>query len=383
MTGARPSIRVLRVVGSALLLVLAPGASCGVAHEAVAAPDSASWAVAPEPLWRIGDASGPAPYLLDRVFSGLITGHGAALIGNSGTREIRRFDSAGAFVSATGRQGAGPGEFRSINWMSRFRGDSILVFDLRSQRFSVITPRGTFVRSFQNGGFGGPAFPRGVFPDGAVLIGVEKAYDPRAGAGRVRDTLALHRVAGDSAAAVLRLPGAEWLVYGDGMRYRSTRLPFGRTALVAVSGDRIVHGSSDSPRLHVLDGSGRELATIDLPLRARSLAREEVRDAVEEAVANAGDRALVRRELSHRGGITAPVMTDLRADSEGNVWVRAYPPAGGGSAEWIVVSPDGALVGSRLLPVGWHPLDLRGGLMLVRERDADGVERVSLRQVTR
>lgn len=374
--------RALRA-GAALLIAGASGASCGGPRpEGGSAPDSASWTLAAHPRWRIGDDSGPPQYVLDRVFSGLITREGGALIGNSGTQEVRAFDSAGSYVSATGRQGGGPGEFRSISWMTRFQDDSILAFDLRSQRFSVLTERGAFVRSFQNPASGGPSFPLGIFSDGSVLVGVEKAYDPRSQAGRVRDTLTLYRIAGDSAVAVRRIPGADWLLYGDGMRYRSIRLPFGRTSFVAVTGDRIVHASSDVARLHVLD-HGREIEIIDLPLRARRLASDELSEAIDEAAPDPGERGPLRREMRRVGRITAPVLTDLLVDSEMNLWVRTDPGRAGTSVKWLVVSPAGELVGSLLLPVDWRPLDIRGDRMLVRERDADEVERVSLRRVVK
>lgn len=382
MSGVR--IRRLRAVVVALLIVGASGVSCGGPQPvAGSGPDSASWTLVPQPRWRIGDASGPPQYVLDRVFSGLVTPEGATLIGNSGTQEVRAFDSAGSFVSATGRQGGGPGEFRGINWMARFQGDSILVFDLRSQRFSVLTERGAFVRSFQNPASGGPSFPLGVFPDGSVLVRVEKAYDPRSQAGRVRDTLTLYRIAGDSAVAVRRILGADWLLYGDGMRYRSIRLPFGRTSLVAVAGDRIVHASSDVARLHVLDDHGREVEIIDLPLRARRLASDELSEAIDEAAPDPSERGPLRREIRRVGRITAPVLTDLLVDSEMNLWVRTDPGRAGTSVKWLVVSPAGGLVGSLLLPVDWRPLDIHADRMLVRERDADGIERVSLRRVVK
>jgi len=157
--------------------------------------------------------------VFDRVFSGVLGDDATTLVGNSGTQQIRVFDGDGRSVAVAGRQGGGPGEFRSINGMSRFRGDSILVFDLRSQRFSVLTPRGAFVRSFQNSASGGPAFPFGVFPDGSILVGVEKSYDPRIQTGRVRDTLALYRLAPDSAA----IPGDTLAIRGERARRGSRR----------------------------------------------------------------------------------------------------------------------------------------------------------------
>ena len=82
--------------------------------------------------------------------------------------------------------------------------------------------------------------------------------------------------------------------------------------------------------------------------------------------------------LGSLGYIRGPV--GLTIDSEGHV-VRIESLRT--SVKWLVVSPAGELVGSLLLPVDWRPLDIRGDRMLVRERDADGIERVSLRRVVK
>jgi hypothetical protein len=58
------------------------------------------------------------------------------------------FDAAGHFVSRLGREGSGPGEFRSVDALLRGPGDSLHIIDLQNgMRRSVFSPTGLFVRS--------------------------------------------------------------------------------------------------------------------------------------------------------------------------------------------------------------------------------------------
>lgn len=349
------------------------------------APDTsaASWRLAGEAGVTIGGSAGPGQELY-RVYGGLIAPGGKIVLGNSGTGEVRVFDPAGRFLSATGRQGRGPGEFTGINWMAPTRADSILVYDLRAQRFSVLDPAGAFVRSFRSALPPGSSRPLGVFSDGSVLVAVENRYDPR-GDGVVRDTLVLHRVSPEGAvlATVGRFPGAEWLRYEHAASFRVARLPFGAAGHVAVAGDHVVYGSSDAGRLRVHDREGRVVREIALPGAPRALDRREVSDLLESSVPDEVERNAIRRHYDGTGEARAPVFSALRADREGRLWVQLAPEAESDSARWAVFTLQGEEAGSVRLPRGFFPLDVLGGWLLLRETDAEGTERVSVREVGR
>jgi hypothetical protein len=59
------------------------------------------------------------------------------------------YDSTGRQVTAWGRQGSGPGEFRGIRSVRRFRGDSVLVLEPGPRRATVLAPTGSYVRQVQ------------------------------------------------------------------------------------------------------------------------------------------------------------------------------------------------------------------------------------------
>jgi hypothetical protein len=321
---------------------------------------------------------------LDRVYGGLLRPDGSVVIGNSGTSQLRTYAPDGRLVSAVGGQGRGPGEFGGINWIAGLPGDSIIAFDLRNQRFSVWSPAGAFVRMFSSQAPPGPVRPIGVFQDGSILIVREAGYDPRAGAGVVRDSMTALRMSrtGEVTAVPGRFPGAEWLIYPHPTSFRATQLPFGRTGHVAVLGNYFVYGSSDSGTLTVYDPFGSPVRTMELGGRGRSPSREEIAAFLDE-IEDRAERSALARHYRNGADDSAPIFTGLHGDAEGNLWVRLAPRAAGDSVTWVVLGPGGDRLGSVRLATDGLPLDIRENTLLLRESDADGVQTVSVRKVAR
>ena len=367
--------------------MLAMLAFCGGCTHADAsgelAADTASWRIADQPRVRIGASDHPA-HALDRVYGGLVQPDGSVLIGNSGTAELRLFGKDGMHRLSVGRMGRGPGEFQSISWIQRFRADSILVFDLRAQRFSVWSAGGVFGRTFRIEPAPRSLRPVGILPDGSVLTVAESQYDPRSRTGLVRDELVLSRVAptGQVIRELGRFPGAEWLLYEHPSSFRSAQLPFGYQGHLVVSGAGFVDGSSTSSHLTVYDSTGAVVRRIDVPGSARRLSSREIRDHL-ASVQDDAERDAFRRHLEAGGGRDAPRFLDLRTDRSGNLWIQLPPRPGSTTAKWLVMDLSGTVLGSVSLPAASLPLDIGADAMLVRETDGSGVQRVSVRELVR
>lgn len=374
---SRTTFTQIHIAGSLLLILVLAACTGGEARETPDEP--ASWSL-DAPGVRVGGGQEPGE-ALDRVYGGVLRSDGSMVIGNSGTSQLRIYGPDGRLTASAGRRGAGPGEFGSINWMGVLPGDSVIAFDLRHQRFSVWTPEGTFARMFNSQAPPGPVRPIGVLEDGSVLIVREGGYDPRAGAGVVRDSMLALRMSptGDVAPTSRSFAGAEWLVYQHPTSFRATQLPFGRTGHLAVWGNHFVHGSSDSGTLTVYDGSGRQVRSIDVAAPARSPSREEISAFLAELTDRTERGALARHYRAGTG--SASVFTALRGDAEGNLWVRTAPRAGADSVMWLVLGPEGKQIGSVTMHAGWLPLDIRRKTLLLWESDPDGAQTVSVRSV--
>lgn len=368
------------------LVLAAALCACGGGDEPRAAPadTAAAWTLSAEPRVRIGAGDGPGQEL-HRVYGGLVASDGRIVAGNSGTGEVRFFDARGRFLFASGREGSGPGEFRGIHAVSPLRGDSILVYDARLRRFSVLDAGGRFARAFSLPPAVGPAQLAGVLADGSIVVAAQEPFDPRGGAGVVRDHLVLLRVtaAGEVMDTVARVPGAEWLLYEAASSFPATQLPFGRAGYVAASGEHVVYASSDSDELRLLAPGGAPVRTIRVPAEPRVMTDAEVSAHLDASIDDPAERSAIRRHLEEEGDRSAPLVSGLRADRDGNLWVRLFPPAGSDVAKWVVLSPAGERIGSLRMRADAYPLDLRSDAVLVREGSTDGVEVVTLRALAK
>lgn len=355
-----------------------PGADTGDAADT--AP--AAWALADTPLLQVGGGGTPG-HELDRVFGGALLPNGGIVIGNSGTRELRFFDRHGTLLRTAGREGRGPGEFRAVSWLRPFRGDSLLAFDLYLQRFSVWTAAGAFARSFQLPGNWPAARAIGVLPDSRIVFAVDQQPDPRAAQGIVRTEFDLVRVdpLGEHADTLGRFAGPDWLLYRNAGSFAATQPPFGRTSHADVSGHAVLYASSDSGVVRVYRPDGGLLRTLQVPGSARRLQRRAVEDALDQ-IRDPAERAAIGRYTRDLAGASAPRIMDLRADRHGNVWIHTDSPTPG-TSRWVVMALTGEEIGSIDLPSGSMPLDIERDRVLLRETDDDGVQRVSVRGITR
>lgn len=100
------------------------------------------------PTLSIGITEGTQALELDRANSALRLANGRIVIANSGTGELRFFDSAGAVLGTVGRKGEGPGEYSGAMTLYSGPGDSLLVYDAGNRRFTVADQDGHVGRIF-------------------------------------------------------------------------------------------------------------------------------------------------------------------------------------------------------------------------------------------
>jgi hypothetical protein len=129
------------------------------------------WRVADVASITIGGSEGDAGQWLYQVTGALRLANERIVVANAGTLELLFYDRLGDRVSRVGGRGGGPGEFKSLEWISRFGSDSIVALDVLTHRVSYFDADGQFGRSVRLEPSSDIPFPRaaGFFADGSFL----------------------------------------------------------------------------------------------------------------------------------------------------------------------------------------------------------------------
>jgi hypothetical protein len=347
---------------------------------AFTAPQAAN-AQAPLPHWtlreeiRIGSVEGREA--LTRVYGLAVSADGRTVyVGQPQERLVRAFDAAtGRFIRTFGRDGSGPGEFRSLTDIG-LRGDTIVVVDGVLQHASHFSPGGEHLRTqrlppaaipgsssvaslshfLSDGtGIGVPRWALGN-PDAPPLpwvrmgpageyLGTLGELDRRNGSGTAQiggramiflqpmaDQRSRLRVSPDGASIVLvhAPPSAQ-----AEARFTVTRM--------AASADTLYHRSyryTPRPIPPRLADSIYSLYSMGFESAPAALVREEIRKAVVLPPA-------------------LPPVSDVVHASDGSTWLRREEGLGA-SARWLILAPDGGIRATAVTPVGLKVLLVEG-----------------------
>lgn len=338
---------------------------------------AARWSVSPVPLVDIGIVEGPEEYRLFRVSDAMLLPDGVLLV-NAGTGEVRRFDSAGAFVSAFGREGEGPGEFRAAMRVLRYRADSLAVWDERLRRLSVFTLGGAFQRQVRPERQAANPTLLCAFADGGFLLRDDRFMIPASGFADMQFTLVRYAADGafeDSA-------GTYW--YGEIGRLRDLDLvggpTFGAHGAAAASDSGIWVGDGRAYEVRRRDAGGALVAIVRWAGPSRAVSSEDA-DAY-WAGRMAGDSPDDRRRMERiRQALPVaeefPAYQRLLAAPGGRLWVAAYRrPRDAAAPIWWVFDAGGELIATAAIPPRLRITDIGEGRVLGVERDSLGVERV-------
>jgi hypothetical protein len=358
---------------------------------AAATSGSAAVRLSAQPLAQIGVVEGAPEYQLDRVQWLTRLSDGTIVVANGGSSELRFYDGTGRYLFASGRTGAGPGEYRGITYLRRLAGDTLLVYDAFNRRLSWVSGSGAHVRDVADG----PGQPQRVvaaLEDGTLLSTAPRPSRPPADAEFMRDTMAYQVVRGDA-----RLPvdglyvGSERRMQlgeqaGGGMTIQLTTLPFARNVLTGATRDHFVVGSNYSYELHLIDAAGALRTIIRRPDVVPQPVTPELIDrfvAVQLAQRGASggeadEEAARRRAHAYQRVEAVPAYERIVAAANGQLWVKDWaPPAIEGATErWSIFAADGALRGGVDVPFGYRPLYVDDDVVIGVIRDEYDVEYV-------
>ncbi len=401
--------------GRLLVAVIAVQA-CGrevPATSATAARDSAGVAIVESTLdtarlavWQIpdspvvdigGDEDGPAA--LQQVRAVLWDRDGTILIGDGATREARRFDSTGRHLATWGRNGDGPGEFRSISRMWPVPPDSIGIYDNVLRRVTVMSRTGEpgAVTSLRTLSYTYTVQPLG---GSRMLLGFIPVDSSRATSGpttRSRLTVTLTERDSIHLDTILTLPALETYPLlgreGDATFPAQSMPLFGKATILRADGSRILAATNDAFEIAEYDAEGtlQRLIRLLLPRRAVSDAdraeyvAQELR-AIDEQ--NAGAPEVFREQWrtalrEQRVSTHFPFIDDLLVAEDGALWVEVFRWRRGDPRRYFVFDEAGRLTARAAMPPRSRPMAIRGDRILALWRDADDIEHVRIYRVRR
>jgi hypothetical protein len=355
-------------------------------------PDGAGWRLTEEPVLEIGALDGALEYQLFRVFDATRLADGRIVVANSGTHELRFYESDGTYIRTAGRQGAGPGEFQGLMLVESFAGDSLLTYDWRNRRITVFSPGGEFVRSFTPDALAGtPFFPNHVLPlkDGSLILGV--ASPPAVGrvaTGVSQDTMVIVRADMDGATldTIADYPGAEIRVQTAGSGERTMVMAGPRLWSPSpqmqgyANGFYLGNGASFEITYYGQRGAVERLIRLDQP--NLPVTSEDIERYKEERLAQAEDENTRRRALARMENMqfteTFPAYDGLLVDPAGSLWVREFRRPGAQQQRWKVFDGGGALLGTVEMPQELRAYQIGDDFVLGRWIDELDVEHVRL-----
>lgn len=242
------------------------------------------------------------------------------------------FDKSGAFARSAGQPGRGPGEFAQVTWAGNCGGDTLVVWDQISRRFSAIASGGSVVRQ------SGPSVPLGqsaafstlACGRGGVVVAQTRGAPPMALSPSTPTTFrpSAAVLLGTNLWAFTRfvdsVPASEIVVMGGGGAPR----PLGKETALAVGRTHVYVGTGDSARIDVYSLDGRRMTAIRVQSAERRPTAEEHRDAVDALLSDAPRSAVsrIRRILDAVPPVTSvPPYRRIFADTGDRIWVEVSP----------------------------------------------------------
>jgi hypothetical protein len=340
----------------------------------------------PDPLVRIGQLEGDERYEFGQLTDGIFLSDGQIAVSDILAHQVRVFDSSGRHVNTFGREGEGPGAFRSVGHIWEYRGDSIAAFDQRLYRTNVFSRSSGRARTIGNP-MEGNFVVFGLLSAGRFLLlnPGQPRYLPPGQQWDSTDVVSVD-LSGGSVDTIIRLPLIERLIGPGGRR---EPLMLRGVSISAVAEDGFYWATSDRYEIRFYDAAGRVRRILRRPIRPRKI-DESLK--VEYKVAfNADVRRLIGEEAA-RGYLvpeeavfaeSIPLFRSAFVDGDQRLWVSEWPwpselrPP----RRWSVFSPEGFWLGDLEAPDGVRIVDSRREIVLGIWRDELDVEYVQLHRV--
>jgi hypothetical protein len=393
----------VRVYRAGVLLVVFWG--CGDAPSAptVQVSDSAGVRVVQHaeavgaPRWRADTSS--ATWIGRRdgielfgVTAAVQAADGRTIVADAGSRRILFFDRQGLLEGTAGGEGEGPGEFKDISFLSLTAADSLLVWDRRLRRVSLLSSMGSFARSFTLEATDSVPFASifGVYTDGSLAAtGFVDTGGAPITTGRKSYQAPVYHFGpeGEFLGFTGQFSTGESYFESLNGAFRVGPALFGAAAFRQVAGRRLLTVRGEVGELRFQEPDGR----LGMIVRGVARAQAVTQDAKAKEIARLVDEAPTSEREWLRGALTSmdtpattPALRSIFVDRGGYVWLEPFQPGkGSGDVRWLVLGPDGTLNRSVDLPGNFKLMDAGEAFVVGVAKDELGVESVMRAEIAR
>jgi hypothetical protein len=313
---------------------------------------------------------------------------GEIVVANGTSQELRVFSVAGSYLR-TLTSNSRTGVLRSLDRIWRGKGDTIYAAEIlpASSSVWVFTLNGVVSSTQVGASNAGGVFPVDRFPDGHFVVSAasRRRIQPPMGLTYV-DSMPLGVMTmrdltpkwiGSLRNEMLMIPTASRGRAGGGRL--PIAYPFGRSTSVAVSGDRLWLGDSETGTITVHDATGRGLAVFSAPTAARRLDTTIIRrirtSGVNDAM-NWNDRARIDASYSLPFPRNAPRFARFLPGVNGEMWIELFREDPSAPRSYVIVDRQGKPIGRATMPIRMIPLEVGLADLIGVLTDAEGLEHV-------
>lgn len=349
---------------------------------------ASSCRLADRPRLTIGNRPADPSHELYRVFGATVLSDGRIALVNQGSQELRFYSPSGDFVSSSGREGQGPGEFQDAFLVWRQPGDTLWVGDYRPWEFEVFAPSGEWTGMVRPE----PRYPNpprafGILSDGRLVLGGEDLSERDPDFGLRHLHLVLHDRTGTLIDTLVVVPNGRWGQTVDDPNSVWIYPWFESFAEVAARDHQLAlaHGSRPEVRFYDLHEGLRLGSILRWTGVDRQISEATVSTAKRELEEQYADLDITMRErllapLVHNDRPIAdsfPALINLQVGSDGSIWIKQYRrPGGPPVAAWIRFSDDRKFVCRLEVPSNLEVFEFGANYLLGKEENELGVETV-------
>lgn len=330
----------------------------------------------------IGAAEGQPEYQFGRIVGLDVDEEGSVYVLDQQAREVRVFDSAGAYIRTIGRPGNGPGELsQGTAGLMLGPGDTVLVPDGALQRVTRFTREGSEAGSFPLSFAEGIPIRWASTPEHQLVQQTRRMAfpgQPQAPEEPQPDLLLVRGADGTVRDTLMQLQTGESFQLGAG----GPRIRFFAPEPVwtMTPEGKLVSGRTSDYRLEVRSRTGELERVITRPFTPKPVTeadKEMILRGMREMMRAQGapPQAVEPMLQSASFGETYPAFANIVAGPEGSLWLQRLRTAselqemaaGGeldmqdiGSPTWDVFDAEGRYLGSLTLPEGFSPMKVVG-----------------------